>query len=188
MIWIAENLFCLWYPTPVWHPKAIRLMYGTPNGTFLRLLEPCEKRQRRFAERAVFSLLLCYFFRHLFFTELQLKKKKNKRNMYSSVYGPSGAAAASMRGYRGSDMISNGVGNGHSNGYGHHPHIQYRGSVGASNSVDLGGQSRRYPRSDFPPTRYRPPLPTYTMQSVSRSSSYGSSANHNKSSTNEVPR
>lgn len=85
-----------------------------------------------------------------------------------------------MRGYRGSDMISNGG----SNGY--HPH-QYRGSV-ASNSVDLGGQSRRYPRSDFPPTRYRPPLPTYTMQSVSRSSSYGSSANHNKSSTNEVPR
>ena len=164
-------------------------MYGTPNGTFLRLLEPCEKRQRRFAERAVFSLLLCHFFRHFFLQNCNSKKKNNnKRNMYSSVYGPSGAAAASMRGYRGSDMISNGVGNGHSNGYGHHPHIQYRGSVGASNSVDLGGQSRRYPRSDFPPTRYRPPLPTYTMQSVSRSSSYGSSANHNKSSTNEVPR
>ena len=111
------------------------------------------------------------------------------QKMYSSVYGPSASGAAGMRGYRGSDMISNGVGNGHSNGYGHHPHIQYRGSVGASNSVDLGGQSRRYPRSDFPPTRYRPPLPTYTMQSVSRSSSYGSSANHNKSSTtHEVPR
>ena len=78
MIWIAENLFCLWCPTPVWHPKAIRLMYGTPNCTFLRLLEPCEKRQRRFAERAVFFLLLCYFFRHLFFTELQLKKKRIK--------------------------------------------------------------------------------------------------------------
>ena len=102
------------------------------------------------------------------------------QKMYSSVYGPSASGAAGMRGYRGSDMISNGG----SNGY--HPH-QYRGSV-ASNSVDLGGQSRRYPRSDFPPTRYRPPLPTYTMQSVSRSSSYGSSANHNKSSTNEVPR
>ena len=32
----------------------------------------------------------------------------------------------------------------------------------------------------FPPSRYRPPLPTYTMQSVSRSSSYANSANQNK--------
>ena len=32
----------------------------------------------------------------------------------------------------------------------------------------------------FPPSRYRPPLPTYSMQSVSRSSSYANSANHNK--------
>ena len=138
---------------------------------------------------SIFPVTMPFFSTFFFLQNCNSKKKKNnKRNMYSSVYGPSGAAAASMRGYRGSDMISNGVGNGHSNGYGHHPHIQYRGSVGASNSVDLGGQSRRYPRSDFPPTRYRPPLPTYTMQSVSRSSSYGSSANHNKSSTNEVPR
>ena len=122
---------------------------------------------------AIFFDILFYFYR----TATQ--------KMYSSVYGPSASgAAAGMRGYR-SDMLSNG---GHSNGY-HHPHIQYRGSVGASTSVDLGSQSRRYPRSDFPPTRYRPPLPTYTMQSVSRSSSYGSSANHNKSSnTHEVPR
>lgn len=41
---------------------------------------------------------------------------------------------------------------------------------GASASVD----------HHFPPSRYRPPLPTYSMQSVSRSSSYANSANHNK--------
>jgi len=58
-------------------------------------------------------------------------------------------------------------------------------------SATIGGSpssSRRYNMAPsgstneqhFPPSRYRPPLPTYTMQSVSRSSSYANSANHNK--------
>ena len=98
-----------------------------------------------------------------------------RKNMYSSAYGPSAAVASGgMRGYRESN---GGIG----------PYA-YRSSA----SIDTGfgggvGPPRRYPRSEFPPTRYRPPLPTYTMQSVSRSSSYGNSANHNKSS-NEGPR
>lgn len=78
--------------------------------------------------------------------------------MYSSYGPPSG------RSYIGRD----------SNGY-----RTYSNDFTASPN----GQRRTYAGADhqhFPPSRYRPPLPTYTMQSVSRSSSYANSANHNK--------
>ena len=83
--------------------------------------------------------------------------------MYSSVYGP-----PMGRTYIGRD----------SNGY-----RAYGDMGGGSPSAArryLGGASAS--NHDYPPSRYRPPLPTYTMQSVSRSSSYADSANHTKSS------
>ena len=84
--------------------------------------------------------------------------------MYSSgLYGP-----PSGRTYIGRD----------SNGYRAYSH-----DIMQSTGSPTG--ARRYNNDHhFPPSRHRPPLPTYTMQSVSRSSSYAAnSANHNKNIT-----
>lgn len=95
--------------------------------------------------------------------------------MYSSVYGPSSSMGSSYGGmsrYRDPNI---GL---------HNSYNRY----GGSSTVDLSSV-RRYAggRSEcvYPSARYRPPLPTYTVQSVSRSSSYANSsanrvANHNK--------
>jgi len=92
--------------------------------------------------------------------------------MYSSLYGPPAG-----RQYIGRDS---------SNYRAYSANADYSSLASAT----VGGSpstSRRYnmapsgsSNDPFPPSRYRPPLPTYTMQSVSRSSSYANSANQNK--------
>ena len=90
------------------------------------------------------------------------------KTMYSSVYGPPVGRSYIGResnGYRSyNDMTGSPSGT--------------RRYLGAGNGNGSLGASHY----DFPPSRYRPPLPTYTMQNVSRSSSYANSANHSKNS------
>lgn len=83
--------------------------------------------------------------------------------MYSSYGPPSG------RSYIGRD----------SNGYRTYSN-DFIASPNGGRRYAGGASALAADHQHFPPSRYRPPLPTYTMQSVSRSSSYANSANHNK--------